>query len=391
MGAEDLHSAPLKEEREGAHWGVDPESGATVVRLTSAPAWTHNIYCEQPYGSPDGRRVLLMRAHDRFAPSRQLLVADLQTLQLMLVEPAIPGDSVAHAPWGEWAYYVMADGSVRAVSLVTLERRRVCPPGTLAPPPEGWVDSATSDGRLLIAHERRSEPGLRSLALDLATGERHVLYEGPDNLNPHAQAEPGDGERWLFQLIRSEPPCAPTFVQSLEGGELVQLPFGPPHSAESSGHLTWVGNTGRVACAVEWLRGERRHDPRHPLGNLLVAAPGDAEPSVFPAPRHAFYHVSVSRCGRYFVCDDFMDFRLDGFSRGAPGPVRIVVGNLETGKSRVLIRDCQAYGIAGSSRYEPTPYFTADNRYVIYSASPFGLMQVFAAEVPPGFLSSLDG
>ncbi len=86
-----------------------------------------------------------------------------------------------------------------------------------------------------------------------------------------------------------------------------------------------------------------------------------------------------------------MDFRADAFACGVPGPVRIVVGNLETGKHRTLIRDCQDYGIAGSSRYEPDPYFTADSRYVIYNASPFGTMQVFAAEVPDGFLRSIDG
>ena len=32
----------------------------------------------------------------------------------------------------------------------------------------------------------------------------------------------------------------------------------------------------------------------------------------------------------------------------------------------------------------------ADNRYVIYNASPFGTMQVFAAELPPDFLAGLD-
>ena len=71
-------------------------------------------------------------------------------------------------------------------------------------------------------------------------------------------------------------------------------------------------------------------------------------------------------------------------------PMPIVVGNFETGKSRALLRDCQNYGIAACSRFEPDPYLTADNRYVIYNASPFGTMQVFAAEIPTDFLTSLD-
>ena len=179
-------------------------------------------------------------------------------------------------------------------------------------------------------------------------------------------------------------------VRRLDGGEAVRLPFGPPVSAEHSGHIGWVGRTGRVASTANWLRGEKRHDPRHPEGNLLLAKPGDKTPTVFPAPQHGFYHVSLSRCGRYFVADDMMDFRADAFASGPPGPIRLVVGNLETGHSRVLLRDCQNYGICGSSRYEPNPYFTADNRHVIYNGSPFGLLQVFAAEVPEGFLESLN-
>ena len=47
-------------------------------------------------------------------------------------------------------------------------------------------------------------------------------------------------------------------------------------------------------------------------------------------------------------------------------------------------------GIAGSSRYEPDPYLTADNAHVIYNASPHGITHVFAAQLPPEFLRSLD-
>lgn len=383
---------PFREDREGADWGTDPDSGARVIRLTSAAAWSHNIYCEQPYGSPDGRRFLVARAYDTFAPSRQLLVADLQTLRLTLVEPDLPTEFVAHSSWGEWVYYVMHDGSVRRLSLLSLAREAVCPPGTLKPAPAAYVESATPDGRFLIGYEKTAAAPLRSFVFDVKTGEKHTLRDGPDNTNPHEQADPGGARRLVYQLIRrsADGEGVPVFVQDLTGGATpVQLPFGAPWSAESSGHMAWVGTTGRVACAVNWLREPRRHDPRHPEGNLLVAAPGDSKPAVFPAPSCGFYHVSTSRCGRYFVADDFMDFRFDGITTGRPGPVRIVVGNLETGRSRALLRDCQAYGISGSSRYEPDPYFTADNGHVIYNASPFGINQVFAAEVPPAFLASL--
>jgi hypothetical protein len=65
-------------------------------------------------------------------------------------------------------------------------------------------------------------------------------------------------------------------------------------------------------------------------------------------------------------------------------------GTFHTGKCRTLVRDCMSHGIAGGSNWEPVPYFTADNRYVIYNASPFGTNQVHAAKVPPEFLKRLD-
>jgi len=381
---------PLPTTGEAADWGADPDSGARVMRLTSAAGWSHNIYCEQPYCSPDGRRLLIGRGYDPFG-GRQLLVGDLVTRSLTLVEPDLPSEMVAHSSWSEWAYYLLRDGSLRRVSLLSLQRQQVCPPGAFPSDRLVHLQSITPDDRWLLCDEGRDDPGFHSFALNPRTGERRTLRDSDDNLNSHMQADLAGG-RWLFQLIRGgrRGGRVPVFVQGLDGGESVQLPIGDPWSAESSGHMAWVGKTGKVAVAVNWLREEKRHDHRHPEGNLLIAAPGDEKPAVFPAPQYGFYHVSVSREGRYFVCDDFMDFRMDAFVSGLPGPIRIVVGNLQTGKSRALLRDCQNYGIGGSSRYEPDPYFTADNRYVIYNASPFGLMQVFAAEVPPGFLQSLD-
>ena len=40
----------------------DPDSGALLYRITGAAAISHNIYCEQPYASPDGRRVAIIRS-----------------------------------------------------------------------------------------------------------------------------------------------------------------------------------------------------------------------------------------------------------------------------------------------------------------------------------------
>ena len=379
---------PIVPGREGADWGVDPDSGAVVVRLTSAPAMNSNIYCEQPYASPDGRRFLIARTFDPFGASHQLFVADLQTLGITQIEPDVPQELVAHTSWGEWAYYLMHDGSVRRLSLMTLKREAALPAGSLGG--DVIIESITPDNRLLIGYEPAGDGSFRSFTCDTHTGEKRIYCQGPSNRNPHAQADLSGARRVLHQLVTADDRQVIVLVIDLASGEQTTLPLGGRWSAQSSGHMAWIADTGRVACALDWRRADRAHDPRHPQGNLAICAPGDAQPTIFTAPEHGFYHVSVSRCGRYFVCDDFMDMKNDAFSSGPAGPVRIVVGNLQTGKYRTLLRDCQAYGIAGSSRFEPDPYFTADNRHVIYNASPFGLMQVFAARVPEAFLASLD-
>ena len=40
----------------------DPVSGARIIQLTSAAAISNNIYGEQPYTSPDGKRVAVVRS-----------------------------------------------------------------------------------------------------------------------------------------------------------------------------------------------------------------------------------------------------------------------------------------------------------------------------------------
>lgn len=381
--------------RESAEWGTDLDSGAIVTRLTSGVAMANNIYCEQPYCSPDGRRLVIYRTMDQLQEHCQLLVVDLVGRDTTLVEADVPTEWVAHSSWGEWFYYVMHDGSLRRCSLMTLKREEVLPAGSMPRQAGYHLQSITPDNQWLHGFVRSGAGHLTSKVLNLSSGEERVLLDGADNLNPHGQMALAGPPRLLYQLIRRAPGGGgpvrvPVFVRDIEGGPATQLPFGEPWSAESSGHMAWIADTGRIACVVNWNRPGKCHDPRHPSGNLLIAAPGDSQPSVFPAPDCGFYHVSISRCGRYFVCDDFMHWRATGQTDLKPGPTRIVIGNLGTGKYRVLLKDCQNFGTAGSSRYEPNPYFTADNRYVIYNSSPLGTLQVFAARVPAEFLESLQ-
>jgi hypothetical protein len=72
-----------------------------------------------------------------------------------------------------------------------------------------------------------------------------------------------------------------------------------------------------------------------------------------------------------------------------PGGIEIVVGNIRTGKHRVLLADCGAQGGCAACSH-PHPYMMADNRRVIYNADRYGMPHVYAAHVTDEFLKSLE-
>jgi hypothetical protein len=77
------------------------------------------------------------------------------------------------------------------------------------------------------------------------------------------------------------------------------------------------------------------------------------------------------------------------FRNGRLQSVSLVVGNLKTGKHRVLVEDAICDG-GGNQCTHAHPYFTADSRHVIFNANPcHSTPQVYAARVPNGFLESL--
>ena len=117
-------------------------------------------------------------------------------------------------------------------------------------------------------------------------------------------------------------------------------------------------------------------------GNLFVVGPGDTKPRCIATPEHAFNHISVSRCGRYFVCDSYW--------KKIPGPIAIVVGSLREPGSTAPCCPTARPAAAGRASSHPHAYFTADNKHVIYNADPYWIGQVFAAKVPEGFREALD-
>lgn len=384
---------------------IDSESGSRIVQLTSSAATSLNIYCEQPYASPDGKRIAIVRKNDvSFDASWRLIVADLDKLKLTLIEPSgVVG--TFNAAWSGQLFYTMEDASMIRLDLQTLEKHPV--KAVRRPELHGRAGSVSPDQRYLICSHVVSDPKPTPaiLRVDLHDGSSKVIYVNPEMTNPHIQFNPVHGRDILLQINRGsgldeygnrvstdidyqgfEAGITHALIDA-DGGGMRELPFGPPWTASSTGHSNHVADTGAVAFMAQWDHATGQHDKRHPQGNTFIAKPGDRNPTVFATPEYRFNHISVSRCGTYFVGDS-----IEGSMYNEHGVLRsvcLVVGNFKTGKYRKLVNDTLCAG-GGGQHAHTHAYFTADNKYVIYNTNfSHCPTQVMAAHVSDDFLDSL--
>jgi len=396
------------------HWGQescdrydDPVSGARVIQLTSAAMISNNIYGEQPYASPDGKRIMITRCNDFvFDEYGSLLVHELDTLKITMVARKMVGArGIFNSAWSGLIYYWTEDRQLMRFNMMTLETEEVYKEEDPTAPLIGG--SVSPDQRYIVGMMPRMEgpdaPIFQVIRFDLQKKIREVIFEHPEICNPHIQFNPIDGEHILIQNnrgVRMEPDGSLNYRHSAEGttlfvidkdGKNLQyLPVGNPFTSTATGHECFVADTGKVLFSVGSNMIDEHHwefDSRYPTGNIFTAKPGDEKPTVFEMPEHITNHVSVSRCGRYFVADSHGH---GIFKNGKLQPVALVIGNLETGKYRVLVQDSWCSG-GGNQCTHTHQYLTADNRYVVYNADMYtGIPQVFAARLPEGFLASLD-
>ncbi|MCM8758408.1 MAG: oligogalacturonate lyase family protein [Candidatus Omnitrophica bacterium] len=380
----------------------DPVSGALITRLTCSVMHNINIYCEQPYTSPDGKRIAYTRSFgpDPRVPPYQLCVADIEKLRVMLVEPEVKSVLVGTSAWSGKIYYLTSEKELAMFDISSLEKEIILTSWELGE--DVCFDTVSPDHRYLVC-TRRTENGSEIIRIDTKERTWKVIFRHQEILS-HVQFNPVHGKDILVQHNRHQKiksdgtrvgsketeEFTTHFIIDIEGKNFRQLKVGPPYTAGSTGHSGWIADTGKIGLTVRWpamsedepsARFKLIHDSRHSQGNFVVVGPDDEKPFVFSAPEHLFNHVNISKCGTYFVCDSYKN--------GIPGPIEIVVGNIKTGKYRTLVSNCGAQG-GGAACSHPHPYITADNKNVIFNADPFGISHVHAARIPDDFLKSLE-
>jgi len=376
----------------------EPKSGTRTLRFP----FGNIIYCETPRTSPDGKRFVVLG-------SDGVYVCDIETMSYTRI-----GCETAtfNTSYNEYVHLArMAEkpdepDRVYRVSLTTLEREPVVEICDLPNLGGGKFVAVAPDSAYLIYATRG--PGVCQIVrVETRDASWQVIVEESDSLR-HEQVEPCRGDLILIQQNRGskidehgnetvlvDPEKGAThFIVNADGTNRQSLPVGPPYTLTCSGHSCWIGNTQRVALAVAWNHNEFNEpngpvdwslDSRYPGSSLFTVAPGDGRPTPVPTPDHRFFHVSASRCGKYFVCNSVPTRK---------GPTDIVIGNFETGRYKVFVHDCCCY--ARSVWPCSLPYLTADNRHVIYrekedpTVPDYGGFTAYAAAVPDGFLHDLD-
>ena len=382
---------------EACDFPPEPETGTIVTRWTATPLSNIDIYCEQPYTTPDGSRIAVLRSNssDPRMPPSELCVVDMKRYRIGLVEPIVRSILVATAGYTGILHYLDGELNLVRFDMSTLERE-VLFQWTLAE--DFCFHSATPDGRYLVSTVQEPDYSTSLVRVDLQTGQSETIYNHPEIIT-HVQVNPSNGRDILVQYNRGagvndmgesrpvENPLtgATHFIIDIDGGNIRPLAIGEPYTSSSTGHSAWVADTGRIGLSVaySWKNPNQPGDldARYPNGNFFIVGPDDKAPINFHTPNHRFNHVGVSRDGKYFVCDCY--------AKGVPYNIALVLGNVQTGKHRTLVADCGATGgCAGNSH--PHPYITADNKCVIYNSDRSGVCQVHAANITDEFLRSLE-
>ncbi len=363
----------------------------SLHQMTSSTLMSNNVYGEQPYTSPDGKRIAVLRSQDWTVGSGDaLLVADVETLKITLVEPMGRVYGVSTSAWRQWLHYWTKERKcwkLWRVSFETMQKEQLYEGPLDDARCGGALGSVSPDFRHLVRVVRNPDGAYCVVKLEIERGEWEVLYELPDPMG-HVQYAPATGDRILFQvnkgwrfdekgnLVKMGSGSIDLTVIDARGGNPGEIPVGRPWTCDGTGHECFVGDTGRVLFSTS-------HDVEGVSAfsdaTLFVAAAGEEKPTPVAAPGHVFNHISVSKCGRYFVADCYRDF---------PPRVPLIVGGIETGRTEELLETGTSCG--GAQYTHPHPYFTADNRHVIYNSDATGIPQVYAAVVPEGLLESLD-
>ena len=359
--------------------------GAEIWQVTTEELDQSNIYCEVPYCSRDSRYFVYQRRNPKLSGNRyEFMVVELGTWKQHRLDVSIGLSGCAMRPDGVF-YYLKRSGT-KDLDLMKADLCEGKPEKVyeLGDGPWRALGTVSSDGRYYLRSNTLDEKStvFGIVLFDLKERAARVIDRDPFTLNAHPQIEPGPGRWAMIQHNRGGrckpdgsierlvgPEGATLYVLSLPEGKRTELPVGKPHTTPCTGHEAWIGTTGEMLLSVS-----ASGDYAPEKGNLLGVRPGGAARVV--AKGYRFNHVGVSRCGRFFSCDDWRP------------PYPVVIGSIQTGRTAVV---CESKTKpTRSQNTHPHAYLTPDLKWVIFNSNRGGFAHVYAASVPEGMIEELS-
>jgi len=362
-------------------------TGSEIWQVTTEEFRQSNIYCELPYCSGDSRHFV----YERHNPERldknktELMIVEIGTWKQYQLDAAYGITGSAISDDGVFYYLKRTDGE-------TLDLMRAdLPNGT----PEkiyhiegerslNSLGTVSADRRYYACGKRLGNDyqmfGI--LLVDLQKGTKMVIDRDPFILNPHPQFEPGRGRELMIQHNRGGkytpegkrirlvgPEGATLYLLSVPDGKRTELQVGKPYTTPITGHEVWIGRSREILLTV---LADGDYAPHK--GNLLAVRAG--APARVVARNYKFNHVGVSRCGRFFCCDDWQ------------GTAKLVIGSIQSGKTAVVCESKTSMGRAQNTH--PHAYLTPDLKWVIFNSDRSGFPHVHAASVPERMIEELS-
>lgn len=358
-------------------------TGAEIWQVTTEEFSQSNIYCEVSYCSKDSRYFVYSRKNPKLTGNRhEFMVVELGTWKQHRLDVSMGISGCAIRPDGVF-YYLKRNG--RALDLMRADLSDGKPEKVYELEDGPWrsLGTVSSDGRYYL-RSKTLDKRLTSFGIvlfDLKQGVERVIDRDPFSLNAHPQIDPGPKRQAMIQHNRggrygpdgklqrlTGPEGATLYVLSLPDGRRTELPVGKPHTTPCTGHEAWIGTTGEMLLSVS-----ARDDYAPEKGNLLGIRPGGTVRVVSKGYR--FNHVGVSRCGRFFSCDDWRP------------PYKIVIGSTSSGRSAVA---CESKtSPTRSQSTHPHAYLTPDLKWIIFNSNRSGFPHIYAARVPDGMIDGL--
>ena len=346
---------------------TDPESGAEIFLIGEDERPADNIYGEQPYSDASGRRVAVRYYSTENKPGGIGIVdlIDGSRYEVLKGDPPFP----AFHAWGEYLFYNEKSDDkliLRRCNYLTLKVDDIA----VLPQERGNYSYGTvSQDYRYYAVSVKSQKDLPSQVhlLDIKSGNWSVLLNKEGFHAKHEQFS-RDGRNKVLIQLNEIPDIKVVLLGEIDvkNGEKM-FPADRPYTPRPTGHEAWVGNTGTIFYSTAVDKGT--------TGNIWTAKVGDSSSKKVYEGNLRFNHISVSKCGRYWIADTG--------EKGIP----IYAGSFATGKCKRIVFSNTEYDDKQWSHTHP--YLTADNKWLIYASRRNGHPQVYGAKLKAGFLDEL--